>query len=411
MAALAWSLTAGIVVTSVAQASATANHASDAGSSGEAAWSLVPIAFAVCGALIVSYQPRNAIGWLVFGPALAMGIAGLTIGSYANLETAPAVVGPGVVFAIALDNVSWMLFVFPLLHLFQVFPTGRVLSPRWRWLTRLEFTMITVILIAALLTRRVGPLERGEWTVDNPIGVLGDEFWSVFGPIWTVGLIVLTLGGASSLVVRYRRSRGADRDKLRLLLFAFLLFAVVYSISGLLNDSELSSGSLWDAAFLLSVASIPASITAAVIRRGLFDIQVVVRRTLVYTALTGLLLAIYSGSVFLARTLIGERLGDGSLAVAASTLLAAALFSPLRSRVQTIIDRRLFRLPYDAEAVIAGFTRSLRNRADVTGIASDLSDIVAVTVQPASSALWIRPAPTPRNTGGNEGLGNRLRDR
>jgi hypothetical protein len=133
------------------------------------------------------------------------------------------------------------------------------------------------------------------------------------------------------------------------------------------------------------------AVAVAVIRRGLFDIDVVIRKTLVYGVLTGSLIAIYAGSVVVVRGLLGGGLGDGSLAVAASTLLVAALFSPMRSRVQRVIDRRLFRRRYDPETVIGGFGQSLRTPTDVAGISAELQDVVVSTLQPAASGLWIRP--------------------
>ncbi|HSJ34362.1 MAG TPA: hypothetical protein VLB85_04855 [Acidimicrobiia bacterium] len=360
---------------------------------GEALWRLLSVVFAVSGALILSYRPRNVVGWLLFGPAVATTVVDVIVSRYDGFVTPPEVVGPGLVAAMVVDNVSWMLVFFPLFHLLQVFPTGRVLTARWRPLVWFEALMVVVLTGLVAFNERIGPLEGGEWTITNPIGFIGAGVFesSYFLVAWTTGLVVVVLGGAASAVTRYRRSRGPERDQIKALLFAFSQFTFVYVITAFANEAWVTSGAVWDLIFLLSVVTIPVAVAVAVIRRGLFDIDVVIRKTLIYGVLTGLLIAIYAGSVFLVRNLLGDTLGESSLAVAASTLLVAALFSPLRSRVQSVINRRLFRRRYDADQVIGGFSQALRNFTDVAGISAELQGVVVYTLQPAAFGLWIRP--------------------
>jgi hypothetical protein len=166
----------------------------------------------------------------------------------------------------------------------------------------------------------------------------------------------------------------------------------VYTVLALLpTDADQTLPLLVDLVFLASIVAIPVVIAYAVVRRGLFDIEVIVRRTLVYAVLTGLLAAVYIGSVMVLRELLGGGAGgDSSLRVAASTLLAAALFSPTRRRVQRLIERRLFRSRYDSQQVVENFAGSLRDVADLATIAQGVYDVIDQTVQPRAVGLWIR---------------------
>ncbi len=202
----------------------------------------------------------------------------------------------------------------------------------------------------------------------------------------------LLLGGIVSIVLRYRRAQAIERQQLKMLLYNFALFAVVYALVGLSQDSE-EPGIVLDVLFLLSILLIPVAITVAVLRYRLFDIDLIIRRTLVYALLTGLLGLVYLGSVVLLQSFFrGE--GASSLTVAASTLLAAALFAPLRRWIQRVIDRRLFRSKYQAQQVIERFGGAAQNVSDLEALSADLMAIVDETIQPHSGFLWIRqPAP------------------
>ena len=347
---------------------------------------LIP-AFALLGALILSNQPRNPVGWLIMIPAIGGAITEPIALWLSSFETAPSSAGAGLLLAIWMDNWSWLLFIFPILHLLQVFPTGRILTPRWRWLAYLEAAMFMFFIGVVSFADQLGPTSV-DWRMQNPIGFLSDSFWDGFGPIWTVALLGLVVGGIVSIVRRYRRAQAVERQQLKWLLYNFCLFAVVYSLTGLFQDSE-APGSVLNILFLLSILSIPVSITIAVLRYRLFDIDLIIRRTLIYGLLTGFLGLVYLGSVVLLQSVFGGE-GASSLTVAASTLLTTALFAPFRRWIQTVIDRRLFRSKYQAHKVIERFGGSAQNQADLDQLTADLLSVVQETVQPRFGDVWIR---------------------
>lgn len=393
-ARVAWLIAGLVAVISVVTGVIAATGASGAPieeSGSDILWYLVSIFFAFSGALIVSRQPRNVIGWLLLTPAAAMVLIS-PMELHLNSLGTPATLSLGLYLEVLIVSLSWVFLIFPLLHLLQVFPTGKVVSPKWRWLTWLEIGMLAVLLVIGAFTERVGVME-GPWTLENPVGFISQEFIDgFFMAFWTPGLIVLALGGLASSIVRFRRGGPIERRQLGLVLYAIVLFAVVYTVMALLpTATDESLPLLVDLVFLASIVAIPVVIAYAVVRRGLFDIEVIVRRTLVYAVLTGLLAAVYIGSVMVLRELVGGAVGaDSSLSVAAATLLAAALFSPARRRVQRLIERRLFRSRYDSQQVVENFARSLRDVADLTTIAQGVYGVIDQTVQPRAVGLWIR---------------------
>lgn len=257
--------------------------------------------------------------------------------------------------------------------------------------------MIGVFVALVPASRSIGPLDH-PWKVSNPIGFIPDSFdESWFWSVWGAGLFILTVTGAASSLIRYRRAGARERQQLKWLLLAFAQFAVIYAIRVLAEGEGV--GAVIDVLFFLSVITIPAMIAVAVIWYRLFEIDIIIRKTVLFTLLTGLLVTVYLGSVFLVRSLIGGVVPSGSsLSVVASTLLVAALFAPARSRLQSLIDHRLFRRRYDAAQVTSDFAVDLRRHTDVDTIAAGLARAIGGSVQPASLALWIRattPLPIP----------------
>jgi hypothetical protein len=368
-------------------------------------WGLVPVSFVLIGAFIVSSRPDNIIGWLLVVPPTLDSVA-TVLAAQIDLTVPRVDVTPQLWLALWLDNFAWVILIFPLLHLLQVFPTGRGLGGRWRWLMRLEVLMLVVFAFVATFVSQIGPLDEGSgdvWTVANPIGfidpsVLGETFFSV----WSACLIILAVGGIASTVARYRRASTGERQQVKWLLFAFAAFGSVYAISAAAED--VLDTALPGLALALSIIGIPIAMALAVVRNRLFDIDVIIRRTIVYAVLTGLLAALYAGSVFLLRGVLGDQFGAGSsLSVAASTLLIAGLFSPLRKVIQGLIDRRLFRQRYDSRKVVEDFAMSVRDRTEFDSLPDDLLTVVGTALQPESGAVWIRNGPT--------GARNHLADR
>lgn len=362
-------------------------HLSDGfGEEGEPGLLVLSLVFAFAGSLIAAHQPRNVIGWLLMIPAAGIqwgGAAGLYLDS---LSPVPDRLDLPLYLAIIAENFSWMALIFPLFHLLLVFPTGRVLSGRWRWFVWLEKTMILFLLVAGLASTQLGPLE-GEWTVANPHGFVPPTFFDgVFWVVWTAGLIALPVAGLASMVIRYRRAGPEQRQQIRWLLYAAAVFAFVYSLLALFTDWM--SGTVFDLVFFVAIAGIPASVAIAVVRHRLFDIDVVIRRTLTYAVVTGVLGVLFTGGVVGVQGLFGV---GSDVAVAGSTLAVAAGFNPLRRKVQQAVDRRFNRSRFDAVREAEGMVLRLRNVTDTDLIGVELLAVIGRTLQPQAMGLWLRP--------------------
>jgi hypothetical protein len=367
---------------------------------GAIAWGLLPMVFVLIGALIVSRQPKNIIGWLLMLPVLVFVLDEALF----NLpEVAPTALDVGLWLQLWFDNWSWVLLIFPLFHLLLVFPTGRLPSPRWRWVVGLELVMATTMMVGAAFGEEIGPLNvegANAWTLPNPIGFLpGRAFGATFLVVWTIALLTMTVMSLASVVVRFRRATPIERQQLKWLFFAFGVFALVYGV-GAATAGGVASGSWGDLVFALSVMGIPVSIGIAILRHRLFDIDLIIRRTLLYAVITGLLVGVYALSVFVLQNLVGGVVGENSpLTVAVSTLLIAALFNPLRRRLQDVIDRRLYRSKYDAQKVVDEFVARARDEADMNRLSANLLHLVEQTVRPAVEGLWVKGAESPTSPG------------
>jgi len=357
-------------------------------------WSLGGGVFALVGALIVSRQPRNSIGWLVMVPSLLKVADTLSTRYPGTPEIAPAEPSAFFLLAIWLIGISWMPMIFSVLFLLQLFPTGRPLSPRWRWGIAAGLGM------GVFFSAWTG--FEAEWslgesvTVSNPIGFLSPDSFPM--GIWLVALVLLTLASGASLFLRYRRANPIEREQIKWLLYACGLFVAVFIPGVWLSDAPPPAVDIWGDAFALSLTAIPAAIAIAILRYRLWDIDVIIRRTLVYAVMTALLALVYLGSVIILQLTLGSVIGEHSpLVIVLSTLIIAALFSTLRRRVQQLIDRRFYRQRYDAVRVLAELGESLKSAggSEENGIEQLSGRIVAVvqeTMQPEHVGLWLKPA-------------------
>ncbi|MGA7228940.1 MAG: hypothetical protein WBZ45_12105 [Acidimicrobiia bacterium] len=362
---------------------------------------IAPI-FALTSAIILSQQPKNMVGWTLMGIALGFVISIVADVSASALSPYPAdswyvdmfpdqahgflspdVVDGWLVTRALLASFSWILFVFPLFHLLMTFPTGRLLSPRWRILAGLEGLMMLTMIFLGTFSAQVGA--EGSWAVPNPIGFISvNIFDGPFDTVWSFGLLVLTVAGPTAMVLRYRRAGTVERLQIKWLLYAVGLFALVYGGSAVQSGD---SGSLFDLMFPISVAVIGIAIAMAVLRYRLYEIDRIISRTVGYVLVIGFLAMVYvTGAVWL-PTRLG---GDSPLFVAGSTLAVAALFNPVRRRLLHWVDRRFYRTRYNAERVVDGFVDSLRNRTDLDGLAAEWVAAVTETMQPASIGIWVR---------------------
>jgi hypothetical protein len=348
--------------------------------------------YAAAGALVASREPANAIGWLMLAIAVGFGLSNLTY-AYARDPDPPGVV------AVAWFA-SWSFYVpiyLATMLLPLLFPTGRLLSPRWR--------LAPAVMIAALALSIVGAsLAEGSLDVEapapiaNPLGLggaLGNVVTalSVSGGFLALSGIVL---GAVALVVRLRGSRGRERQQLKMLTYVVVVLLVdilVFVVGGTLSDPALSwVGNFgWVIGTLLISLGVPLAIGIAILRHRLYDIDVVINRTLVYGVLTVTLAGLYLGLFFiLERLVLRPVTSDSDLAVAASTLAVAALSRPARTRIQTAVDRRFYRQRYDARRTLDRFAVRLRDELDLEAVAADLQRITQETFQPIHVSLWQR---------------------
>jgi len=303
---------------------------------------------------------------------------------------------PGALLLLAawFNGWSWTLLIYPILLIILLFPSGRPPSPGWRWVMGYVLAMFIFFLLLSSFVQRLNAAPG--WSLVNPIGFIGDgAFLQNFGTVWGLGVLVLTVLCVASLFLRYRRAAPAEREQIRWLLFAGGLFVAVYVPLFWISDSTTILQDIGTVALAVGVLAIPVAIAIAVLRYRLFDIDVIIRKTLIYTVLTVLLGALYFASVVLLQTLLRGLTGQASpVAVVGSTLVIAALFTPLRGRVQVSIDRRFYRHKYDAARTLETFATALRDETDLDQVQARLALAVTSTLQPSYVSVWLRNSST-----------------
>jgi hypothetical protein len=313
-----------------------------------------------------------------------------------DLTTAPTSPPLWLYLALYIQNVSWAFFIFPLFLIALLFPTGKPLTPRWRWVVALAIGTAGFFLVAASLAARLGPFDESgyPWTIPNPIGFISeDTFDNVFGLPFGIALGTLTTLSVISVFLRYRRAGTIERQQLKWLLFAIGLFAAAYIPAGLTSgELEGVGGGILDVLFLFGVLAFPIAIGIAILRYRLFDIDVIIRRTLTYALVTALLLIVFFGTVILLQQLFATFTASGGneLITVLSTLAIAALFVPVRNRIQDMIDRRFNRKKYDAQQVLSRFGETVRDETDLEKLTNELVNVVHETMQPKSVTLWLK---------------------
>jgi hypothetical protein len=345
------------------------------------------LVFSALAMIIITRLPDNRIGWLMM--IIALGASNPSTVIIASLSTKPISLTPGLWLLLWLDNWAWVPAIFPILLIPLHFPTGQPPSRRWNWVTWLAIGMGLFFILYVAFLNIIGP-SAGEWTLPNPIGFIPyDGGESPLWNVWMLGLATIVLASVLSLFFRYRRAREIERQQIKWLLFAAALFAVVYSLTGLVPDSSPLSG-LMNVLFLPSLLAMPVAIVVAILRYRLYDIDLIIRRTLQYSLLTGLLGLLYFGSVILLQGLFSEVGGEPPAAIVVlSTLLIAALFNPLRRYLQNLIDRRFYRKKYDAERALAQFAITARDEVDQENLTAALVGVIQETVQPENASLWL----------------------
>jgi len=339
----------------------------------------------VLGGLVASRQPRNPIGWFFCGFCAVNAVTVVAVG-YAEVAPANATRGVGQAaawFANWTYVTYFTLVIFALLY----FPDGHLLSRRWRlagWCGAMGTAAF-----AAGNAFKAGHLD-GYPRVDNPVG-LDPWLTTALAASGAILTICALAAAAASVVLRYRCSGGLGRQQIKWLALAAVFAFVAVTVGGTLD--ALVSQNAGDALILLGVLGIPIAIGIAILRHRLYDIDVIIRKTLIYAGLIATLAVVYLAGIFglgwLFESLTGQ---SGALAVTLSTLAVAVAFQPLRHHVQRAVDHRFYRTHYDAAQTLEAFSGRLRQEIDLDALHSEVLGVVRDTVQPSQVTLWLRPA-------------------
>src|ERR687897_643372 len=357
------------------------------------------LAFPLVGALIASRRPENPIGWICLAAGLFWMFIFLAAASD-DYELARTVT---LTSSVTLDALTQWIWVPPVgllgTYMILLFPDGRLPSRRWRPLAWLSGAVLVLASVGVMLSP--GPLEH-LGGVRNPFGLEGQHWMTSAGYVVLPLLPLCMLASALSLVLRFRRSRGEERQQIKWIAFSAAVVVMVYLIAmvaSLLSPAETwfaGSSPAWlrllQTAALLSLTVIPIAVGFAVLRYRLYEIDLLINRALVYGSLTVLLATTYIGGVvglqYVFRTLTGQ---GSTLAVVASTLAIAAPFNPLRRRVQGFVDRSFYRNKYDAAKTLEAFSARLREETDLDALRDEVVGVARRTMHPAHVSLWLRP--------------------
>ena len=350
----------------------------------DALTSWVPaVAFIALGALILWRSGAYRIGWLLGAMGLSVLAAGVA-GGFADI---------GYLVGDAIGGAFWLSWIVAIGLLIAWFPTGSVVSSGWAWLQWAFGGVLILTFFLYTFSEELcvdyaeGVADCVEWA-RNPIGIPGvpnPEFGTAAGPLFAIGNVLFLLAVAS-LIVRLVRSRGVERQQLKWFLLAGGLAVAGFLLETLLEALGFMPVPAWvDFVVAVGLVALPVSVILAILRYRLYDIDRIISRTVTYAVVVTLL----GVAVALVATLVGTRF-DSPIVVAAMTLGVAALFNPLRRRVQRVVDRRFNRSRYDAERVVDQFADSLRDRTDAGDLVGGWVAVVSETLQPSSVGLWVR---------------------
>jgi hypothetical protein len=354
-------------------------------------------AFAVVGALLVAKRPTNVIGWIMAAIALMVPIFNAG-GAYATYVMATRG-RPDLLAVFGAWATNWYWFVMlalALIYLPLLFPDGRLPSRRWLPVAVLAGIATLGIVLPKALVDTLPVHEVPGQGIANPIGIVDKPAdLPIFGVVEGL-FLVAAVGAVVSVVVRLRRSRGVERQQMKLFAYVILVLIGGSVLVGGISDVT-GVGWLGKISFILSMMGLvclPIAVGIAILRYRLYEIDIIINRTLVYGPLTATLALVYFGGVattqLVFRALTGQQ-QQPQLAIVVSTLVIAALFNPLRRRIQAFIDRRFYRRKYDARKTLESFSATLRDETDLQALNGELTRVVRETMQPAHVSLWLRP--------------------
>ena len=339
------------------------------------------------GVLIASRQPTHPVAWcfLLLGLGAELLVMLQSYGLYGTATAPGALIGAGTALWVA--TWFWSIPATALTVAILLFPDGRLLSRRWR--PAIWATIVAIALNSAGDALRV-PLAQPDLRVDSPIGApLPAESLVWLSYVGTSLWVGAMLTAGASLVVRFRRARGIERQQLKWFAYATAIALVALVISSISYGLP-EIGPVVTALSAISVLLIPVSAAAAILRYRLYDIDVVIERTLVYGVVTATLGATYVATVVVLQGLLRPLTEGSEIAVALSTLLVVALFHPIRRRAQDAIDRRFYRARYDAARTVDAFVVRLRGDVELDSVRADLLEVVNSTIHPAHASVWLR---------------------
>jgi hypothetical protein len=348
-------------------------------------------AFGVVGFVVAWRKPRNPLGWVIVGLA-AFGALSEDASFYAVADYRLRHGGLPLGWVALLAQPGWAPALVLLGLVFLLFPDGQPPSPRWRWVLW-ACLAVGVLWIASAFTLTVGAI-TGHHTQVDPGGNLvvldntahNAAWWNAVTLVASVVLAVCWLASLAAQVLSYRRSSGERRQQLKWLLTGTVIGGACLGLS-LTGGNPSGFLHIVSIVVLVGVLAIPLSIGVAILKYRLFDIDRIISRTLAYVIVTGLLVGVYAGIVLLATQVVSI---TTPVAVAAATLAAAALFSPLRRRVQRAVDRRFNRARYDADKTVAAFAARLQDALDLEVVSGDLIEVVQRALEPQHASLWLR---------------------
>jgi hypothetical protein len=351
---------------------------------------VLAVSFSIIGAIIATRLPANPLGWLFCAAACIIAAAYLSA-EYAiyALLVRPDSLPAGEALA-WLASWAWIPSIGCVILSLLLFPNGRLPSSRWRWLAWLSaFVTIAGAVWVALSPGAIGNLG----SIRNPLGIEGLP--SGYKPVQNILSALLFVAAVSTLGLRLRRTRGIEHQQIKWPAYT----AVVAASGSVFYDTAISEaiGLRWlewtgFVVLIVALVGFPISIGIAIVRYRLYEIDTLINRTLVYGPLTATLVALYFGVVVVLQLLFVALTSERStLAVVASTLVIAALFNPLRRRIQSFIDRRFYRRKYDARKTLEAFSVKLRDETDLNALSEDLMGVIRETMHPAHVSLWLRP--------------------
>ena len=357
---------------------------------------LFSVGYSTVGAVIVPRLPSgNATGWLFCAIGLLWAVIHL-IGEYAiyTLLAAPGSLPAGEL-ATWIYSWLWVPSLGLLIFLSLLFPNGRLPSARWRWFARLSALLTLVGMVLAAFSP--GQIILGLSAIRNPLGIEGLP--NAYKPVQALMLILIAVSVAS-LLMRRLYARGLERQQTKWFTYTSAVAASGAILQYIISEplELLWLGGVGHALVLTGLAGMPISMGIAITRYRLYDIDIIINRTLVYGPLTATLVALYLGGIIVFQRVFVLLTGQQStLAVVASTLVIAALFNPLRRRIQSFIDRHFYRRKYDARKILDAFSAQLRDETDLEALSDDLVGVVRETMQPAHVSLWLHSETAPES--------------